>query len=105
MSKVLTDKEVLAIVKRIVVDNELDDSDVYEAFLRDIGDVVAKYMGGELVAVSRPLFEKSTDESSNRFCLFYRHDECVPEGGGVYADYDTDVSVEEWIADSKTNKN
>lgn len=101
MSKVLTDKEALDIIRRAIEENEIDDADQYEYFMEGLGKLIAEHFGGEFVTVSTPLLDEKddTDSSSDRYCLHFEWNECVPDGGGVYKDYDTDVPIEEWKED------
>lgn len=99
MSKVLTDTEVLEVVQKIITgDNIISESLVYEKFLKDLGSLVANYCGGDCTAVSEPLGDGDPDDT---WCIHFEADESVPEDGGVYASYDTDVTVEEWRQQSK----
>ncbi len=102
MSKVLTETEVLDIIKRIITgDDVISDAVVYGKFLKDLGNLVASYCGGECVAVSSPLGDGELDDTAKiilaaEWCVHFRADEAVPADGGVFAGYDTDVTVEEW---------
>jgi len=100
MSKVLTDFEVCEIVHDTIVNDEIDDLDTYTKFLERLGEVIADFFGGEFICVSEPLSDER-DYDVNRHCLHFKYTEEVPEGGGIYARYDTDVSVEEWKNDQK----
>lgn len=98
MSKVITDTELLAILARVISTNDvIEDSHTYGKFLKDIGNVVASYCGGECVCLSEP---PGGDGLNNSWCLHFRHDQSVPDDGGVYASFDTDVSVEDWKQES-----
>ena len=85
MSKILTDYELLDIVKAAIVGEEIDDRDTYIKFLEDIADVVTDYFGGEA---------GSADYEDEEYYVAIRVNESVPDDGGIYKDYDTDVT---WI--------
>jgi len=95
MSKVLTDKEVLKIVESAIKGDAIDCADQYKYFLEDLGDTIADHFGGVCAAISEPVSDKGS-ESETSWCLHFHHNECVPEDGGVYAPYDTDITIEEW---------
>lgn len=96
MSKVLLDTEALQIISNAILKDEIDDAHQYARFLEDLGRLVADHFGGEFVCTSGPLQEEGEPDET-RWCLHFKWNENVPEGGGVYAEYDTDISVEEWI--------
>jgi len=97
MSKVLTDLEVLEIIESAIKGNEIDDGEHYMGFLADLGHLIAEHFGGYLGCVSEPLTDNETfGDASNRYCIHFQWDECVPEDGGVFMKYDADVTLEEW---------
>ena len=85
MSKILTDKEMLDIIRRTVIGNEIDDSDQYLQFMEDLGDVIVKHFGGKRGTAD---FQEGDDD----FYLAFNISEEVPEDGGIYKEYDTDVT-------------
>jgi hypothetical protein len=86
MAKILKATELGEIVAKITKDDLLiDDADQYKAFLEDLADLVARHCGGEAGAVS------NGDDLG--WTVAINHDESVPQGGGVYAEYDKD---EDW---------
>jgi len=87
MAKIITDRELADVVRRIVHDNQLDDMATYLSFLSELGTLVTGFMGGVSGAATM-------DEAE--FFIPIRHDDCVPEDGGIWKDYDRDCSVEEW---------
>jgi hypothetical protein len=87
MSKVLTDKELLDIVRRAVEEDEIDCLDSYLYFMEDLGNVIAKHFGGERGTVD---FEEADDT----VYIAFQVNENVPENGGIYKKYDTDVN---WV--------
>jgi hypothetical protein len=87
MAKILTDKEMAEIVHRAVHDEgEVCDGDSYGHFLEDLGELIASHFGGERGEVS-----EEWGDGLGWTCAF-RINECVPDDGGVFSRYDTDVS-------------
>lgn len=85
-AKLLKDTEMLDIIQRAIVDSEIDDSNQYKSFLVDLGALICDHFGGEPGGI---------DHDANDglgWCMQFHHNECVPDGGGVFAKYDTDVS-------------
>ncbi|MFA6608873.1 MAG: hypothetical protein WCT07_03110 [Candidatus Paceibacterota bacterium] len=84
--KLLKDTEMLDIIKRAVVDSEIDDSSQYKSFLADLGALICDHFGGEPGEIDH-------DKNDGLgWCMQFHHNECVPDGGGVFAKYHTDVS-------------
>jgi len=86
MAKILTDKELGEIVHKAVNDPGLIDcADSFRHFLEDLGTLVADHFGGERGAVGEP-------DGDLGWTVGFHVNECVPADGGVYKDYDTDVT-------------
>jgi hypothetical protein len=114
MSKQILDRELVDIVRRIVEDeNSLDDDKTYRRFLLDLGSLLTNYCGGEVVDADEcaEYVERDgayipadfAEEGATTFTAWsvgILATEDVPSDGGVWADYDTDVSVAEWFAES-----
>ena len=83
MAKILTDKEMIDIVRR--APNEIEDSDAYRRFLEELGNLIANHFGGERGTVT-----ENPDDGLEYTCAF-RINEKVPEDGGIYKEYDRDV--------------
>lgn len=96
MSKVIRDSELAAMVHSIVHGDVISEQDGYLDFLENLGKVVAKYCGGEVVATSAPM----DDELGH--CVHFAWTERVPEDGGVYRYFDIDVPVDEWREQSQS---
>ena len=92
MAKIISDKELGQIINQIINKDEIDDACNYRKFLADLAELVTDYMGGEVGHVFAP---NDTDEEKE-YMVSIRHDECVPEDGGIWKDFDKDVSVDEW---------
>lgn len=89
--KHLTDHDLAKIVKKAVTENiHLDDYQAYMHFLKDLAGVITNYFGGTIE-------EAKYDSQRKEWLAVVRHDENVPEGGGIYEDFDqeTDWRLEE----------
>ena len=86
MSKVLTDKELAEIVTRLVGDDGHDEFDAYEKFLGDLAELVTNHCGGYHFTTQ---FDPNDDLG---WTVSIKPDENVPEDGGIYKDYDPDVT-------------
>jgi hypothetical protein len=88
MAKILKDTEMADIIRRAVHDGEtIECADAYEHFLEDLGTLICDHFGGERGVVGRP---EGPDDELGWICGFHIN-ECVPDDGGVFARYDTDV--------------
>ena len=99
MSKVIRDSELAAMVHYVVHGRVLSVKDDYLGFLEDIGKVVAKYCGGEVVAASADDMDDGLGH-----CVHFAWTERVPEDGGIYRNFDTDVPVDEWREQSLSDQ-
>ncbi len=99
MAKLLTDKNMLDIVKRAVEESEIDDSDQYSKFLRGLGELICDHFGGETGAIDHD------DGDGLGWAMQFYLNENVPEDGGVFKKYHTSViwkngeeshTLEEW---------
>ena len=97
MSKVIRDSELAALVLNVVHGTVNSEQDGYMDFLEDIGKAVAKYCGGEVVAITG-----AVDDGLGH-CVHFAWNEAVPDDGGVYRYFDTDVPVDEWLAQSQSD--
>jgi len=97
MSKVLSDKELGDIIYKAVNDYYLiDDADSYRHFLEDLAVLVTDHFGGDVSMV-----DVGADDG---WYVNIHHNECVPEDGGVYRDYDQDMSIENWVLEDATDR-
>ena len=89
MAKILTDREMVDIIRRAVHDEaEICCSDAYTHFLEDLGELICTHFGGERGLVGMP---DGPDDELGWTCGFHI-DVCVPDDGGVFKRYDTDVT-------------
>jgi hypothetical protein len=86
MAKILTDCEMIDIIKR--APQEIDDSDAYWHFLEALGDLIAANFGGTRGKVSN-----ESGDGLGYTCAFHV-DDSMPDDGGVFKGYDTDVTWE-----------
>ena len=85
MAKILTDKELGEIVWKATHDEGvIDCADSYEHFLEGLADLVCDHFGGTRGSVGQP------DEDLS-WTVGIHVNECVPDDGGIFKDYDTDV--------------
>lgn len=84
MSKQITTQELAAIVARMLVDPEsvgiLGEYAQFQKFMTDIAQVVCNHAGGEVCGPA--------DDWAGEWLIAIAGDASVPEGGGVWADYD-----------------
>jgi hypothetical protein len=89
MAKILKAAELADIVRRAVEDkNEIECADAYAHFLEDLGELICTHFGGVRGAVGMPDYP---GDELGWTCGFHIN-ECVPDDGGVFARYDTDVT-------------
>ncbi len=96
MAKILTDKELLAIVSSSILQKEIDDEEIYLKFLDELGELITHYHGGR---AGRP------DKQEGEYYIPFHLTEEVPDDGGVYAEYDTDVIWVDGVEDEEKRKN
>lgn len=110
MSKVLYADELAEIVKQSVTTTLIENEDDRTEFLYELGELVAKYFGGEIASVvegdqlpppSFPASQREPGDDSGYSISFHWSDN-VPEDGGVFARFDVDVSIAEWQSDRTT---
>ena len=91
MSKVLTDEEMGQIIWDATHDKEgkiIGEQRPYCHFLEDLGDLICTHFGGERGVVSIP-------DAALGYTVCFHMNESVPMDGGVFKDYDTDVTWED----------
>lgn len=89
MAKILKDTEVLDIVKRIIEGTDIiEDAETYISFLEEVGELVGDYCGAEAGSAG---FEDKD------YYVAFRLTDSTPEDGGVFKDYDTDVTWKDGV--------
>jgi len=83
MAKELSDKDLLSIVGKTIINDEIDDSDTYLNFLEDMAILITKYFGGDVISV------KYTKESG--YIIYIGVNDSLPEDGGIFAQFDQSV--------------
>lgn len=99
MAKILTDRELLDIVRRTVEDGEICEMQTYLHFLESLAELVTDYHGGRVGTVAY-CHDLDTEGKPLGYTVAIDHSEEVPEDGGIYKDYDTDV---DWSAGGKND--
>jgi len=84
MAKILKDTEMLEIITKTVKENLIDDGGQYCNFLEELAGVVADHFGAEA---------GDAGIEDGEYYIAFHPTECLPDGGGVFKDYDKDV---EW---------
>ena len=87
MAKILTDEELGQIIYDATRDNSgiVDCADAYEHFLEDLGNLICNHFGGNRGAVGIP-------DPVLGWTVGFEINENVPADGGVFKDYDTDIT-------------
>jgi len=86
MAKILTDKELGEIIFKATHDTSIIEcADAYKYFIEDLADLICNHFGGVRGDVQEPETEISWTVP---ICI----NELVPDDGGVFKEYDTDVS-------------
>lgn len=81
MAKLLKDSEMLDIIKRAIVDSEIDESNQYKNFLAELGALICDHFGGEPGEIDH-------DENDPLgWAMQFHLNDCVPDNGGVFAKY------------------
>lgn len=88
MSKLLTDREMIDIIRR--APTEIDDQDSYLCFLDGLADLISDHFGG--THTSSGYDEDMQQEEGTGYACWFLVDDTVPADGGIYKDYDTDVT-------------
>jgi len=80
MSKQLSHADLADIVRR--AEEEIDDRDQYARFLTDLATLVTEHFGGHVI--------NTADDDMGEWLvgIVDKGDGSVPEGGGIYKDYD-----------------
>lgn len=98
MAKMITDKEMGQIIYDATHKLEMIEcADAYQHFLEGLADLVAEHFGADRGSVSPPMIN---DECDGWMAAFYPN-ESTPDDGWVFADYDTDISIEEWMEERR----
>lgn len=103
MSKIITDTEIAEILVQSIHNPELmpwasvgmTTDTAYKAFIRDLGFLVARHFGGCFNQVDEP-----DGVEGLGYTLSFSRDRQVPKNGGIYANFDTDTSIDEWKKDA-----
>jgi hypothetical protein len=88
MAKILTDTELLEILRQIMSGNLIESKDSYLNFLDDISEIVGKYLGARAGTAGY-----TEDGGLGCTVAFYLTEETPPDGG-IFSLYDKDVAWE-----------
>lgn len=86
MSKQITPNELAEIVTKLLTTDKIDDAETFSGFMTDVAKLVCSYNGG---VVLHPA-DNWTDKT---WMVGIRGDECLPDDGGIWADYDKEGDV------------
>lgn len=88
MAKILTDNELIEIIIR--AKTLITEAPAYAHFLEDLGELICNHFGGTKGCVSTP-------DGDLGWTVGIHINDCVPDDGGVYKDYDKDVEWKDGI--------
>ena len=81
MSKQITPEELAEIVTKLLTDpNEIDDSRMFAGFFTRTAELVCEFCGGGIAY--------DADNSAGEWLIGIHRNECSPENGGIWANYD-----------------
>lgn len=92
MAKQIQDTELLEIVEGAIKGDLIDDEDTYLKFLKSLAELVTDHFGGEV--------PNEPGEIAGNYYIGIEWNEALPEDGGVFKKYDTDISITEWKSDA-----
>jgi len=96
MAKILTDKEMGQIVFDATHRSDvIECADAYEHFLEDLGELIVSHFGG-----TRGHVGYLADDVG--WACGFLINECVPADGGVFKDYDTDITWADGVENEDT---
>lgn len=88
MSKILTGREMGDIIHKATHDPAIiDDQDQYLRFLTDLAELITDHFGGAHGEATH-----THAYNSIGYAVAFDVNECVPDDGGIFKDYDTDVT-------------
>ncbi len=90
MSKQITASELATIIERLLNSpeacGELDESTSYSSFMTDLATVVADHCGGEVLNPASAL--------DDTWYVGVHWNDSVPDGGGIWRDFDAEADFE-----------
>ena len=93
MAKIITGVELGKIVNTLLTDpGAIDDDEQYSRFMTDVAKLVCEQAGGR---VKSSVFWGGDDDKildPNNWMIGIHADENLPDDGGIWKDYDTDVT-------------
>ncbi len=85
---------MLQIIQQAIEGSLIDGAHEYRNFLSDLGEAITNSFGGDVGMVKPPMDNSDTD--NGRWLVGFYWNDSAPEDGGVYAQYNTDITIEEW---------
>ena len=88
-----TDSQLMGMVMRIVCEKDyIDERATYLRFVKDLGDLITGYCGGEIVTVTD--VRKCIGDYKVEVAIAW--DERIPDDGGVFVNYGEKLTVAQW---------
>lgn len=91
MAKMINAEELAEIFNKLLVGNEIDDSLEFGKFMTGAAELVCDFCGGEVVNPAS-FGEGETPDDSHCWMIGIHANDSLPDDGGIWKDYDTDVS-------------
>jgi hypothetical protein len=91
MAKMITGTELGKIVNTLLTDpGAIDDAEQYSQFMTDLAHLVCEHAGGEVI---NPAWAGGiTNLNADNWMVGIHANENIPDDGGIWKDYDTDVT-------------
>jgi hypothetical protein len=104
LSKQLSHREVLEVIRQAIEDGEtLDSEDKVFGLVSDLAELVGSHLGYMVSGVAPPMEDTPAEFSRHTTLSFeqcwavgFLPNECTPADGGLLAAYDTDITLKEW---------
>lgn len=104
MSKQLSHREVLNVIRQAIEDDaSLDSQDKVFGLVSDLGELIGSHLGYTFVGATSPMedtpdqFSRTMERSFEQcWAVGFLPNECTPADGGLLAAYDTDITLQEW---------
>lgn len=101
MSKQISAKELAEIFTKILATSEIDNADSFAEFMTEAAELATKYCGGVVLNHASP--PTISAEEIGEWMIGIHADDSLPEDGGIWKDYDTNVAFVNGEEIPKTN--
>lgn len=91
MAKMITNVELAEILTKLLTGDEIDDSDQFSSLMTSAAKLVADHCGGEVVR-DATFTSQFFLLGENKWMIGIDANDSLPEDGGIWKNYDTDVS-------------